>query len=369
MAALKEIPFGRYYGSIDSTPLFVLLAGAYYERTGDKAFIESIWPNLELALRWIDESGDRDGDGFVEYMRRSATGLVQQGWKDSQDSVFHADGTLAEPPIALCEVQAYVYGAKRAMADLAAVLGQPERAAELRRQAEALQRRFEEAFWCEELSTYALALDGTKRPCRVRSSNAGQCLLTGIATPEHARRMAQVLLGHESFSGWGIRTLSSAEVRYNPMSYHNGSVWPHDNALIGWGMARYGLKDSVLGVLTGLFDTSLFLDLHRMPELFCGFVRRPGEGPTLYPVACAPQAWSAAAVFMLLQATLGLSISAPEARISFHYPLLPPFLKEVQIRNLRVGEAVVDLLLLRHGQDVGINVPRREGRVEIVMVR
>ncbi|HJT76474.1 MAG TPA: amylo-alpha-1,6-glucosidase [Gemmataceae bacterium] len=369
MAALKEVPFGRYYGSIDSTPLFVLLAGAYYERTGDRAFIESLWPNLERAVRWIDDYGDRDGDGFVEYARHSLTGLVQQGWKDSQDSVFHADGTLAEPPIALCEVQAYVYGAKRAMADLAAVLGQPGRADELRRQAADLQRRFEEAFWCEDLSTYALALDGKKRPCRVRTSNAGHCLLTGIAAPEHARRTAQTLLGHESFSGWGVRTLAATEVRYNPMSYHNGSVWPHDNALIGAGLARYGLKDSVLGVLTGLFDASLFVDLHRMPELFCGFVRRPREGPTLYPVACAPQAWAAAAVFMLLQSALGLSINAPEARICFHYPLLPPFLKEVQVRNLRVGEAVVDLLLLRYGQDVGINVPRREGRVEIVMIR
>ena len=369
MAALKEIPFGRYYGSIDSTPLFVMLAGAYYERTGDRTFIESIWPNVELALRWIDTSGDRDGDGFVEYMRHSPTGLVQQGWKDSHDSVFHADGALAEPPIALCEVQGYVYAAKRAASELAAVLGRPEQSAALLRQAEALREKFEHAFWCEDISTYALALDGQKRPCRVRTSNAGHCLLTGIAEREHAHRAAQTLLNHESFSGWGVRTLAASEARYNPMSYHNGSVWPHDNALIAAGLARYGLKDSVLAVTTGMFDASLFMDLHRMPELFCGFGRRPGEGPTLYPVACAPQAWAAGSVFVLLQACLGLTVNAPEAYICFTYPLLPTFLREVQIRGLKVGSASLDLLLLRHGHDVGINVLRREGRVEVRMVK
>jgi glycogen debranching enzyme len=369
MAALKEIPFGRYYGSIDSTPLFVFLAGAYYERTADRAFIESIWPNLELALRWIDTHGDSDGDGFVEYQRRSKTGLVQQGWKDSQDSVFHADGTLAEPPIALCEVQGYVYAAKRSAADLAALLGRAEQADALRKQAEELRERFERAFWSEDIGTYALALDGRKRPCRVRSSNAGHCLLTGIAGPERARRTAQTLLANESFSGWGIRTVAASEARYNPMGYHNGSVWPHDNALIAAGLARYGLKDSVLGVMTGLFDASLFFDLHRLPELYCGFGRRPGEGPTLYPVACAPQAWAAASVFLLLQACLGLTINAPEGQLCFAYPLLPTFLKEVQVRGLKVGAASIDLLLLRHGHDVGINVLRREGRLEVRMVK
>jgi glycogen debranching enzyme len=369
MAALGEIPFGRYYGSVDATPLFVLLAGAYYERTGDRAFIESIWPNVEAALRWIDTYGDADRDGFVEYFRRSATGLGNQGWKDSHDSIFHADGSLAQGPIALCEVQGYVYAARQAGAALAAALGQPSRAEELRRQADALRRRFEEAFWCEELDTYALALDGTKRPCRVRSSNAGQCLLSGIASPDRARRLAHGLLGPNSFSGWGVRTVAATEARYNPMSYHNGSVWPHDNALIAVGLARYGLKEEALEIMNGLFDASQFVDLHRLPELFCGFPRRPGEGPTLYPVACAPQAWAAAAVFLLLQACLGLMVSARERRLCFSYPLLPAALKEVQVRNLRVGDAEVDLLLLRHGPDVGINVLRREGKVEITLVK
>lgn len=369
MAALGEVPFGRYYGSIDATPLFVVLAGAYHERTGDRAFVESIWPNVEAALAWIDRYGDVDGDGFVEYQRHSPKGLVQQGWKDSHDSIFHADGSLARPPVALCEVQGYVYAAKQAGAALARLLGRPNRADVLTRQAEVLRARFEEAFWCDDLGTYALALDGAKRPCRVRTSNPGHCLLAGIVSPERARRTAATLLGPASYSGWGVRTVAAGEARYNPMSYHNGSVWPHDNALIALGLARYGLKAEVVRILEGLFEAVLTFDLHRMPELFCGFPRRAGEGPVWYPVACAPQAWSAAAVFALLRASLGLCLSGPEARVTFAYPLLPESLREVSVRNLRVGAACLDLLLLRHGENVGINVLRRDGDVEIVMVK
>jgi glycogen debranching enzyme len=369
MAGLKEIPFGRYYGSIDATPLFVFLAGAYYERTGDRDFVRSIWPNVEAALHWIDAYGDVDGDGFVEYQRRSAAGLVHQGWKDSQDAISHADGTLAQPPLALCEVQGYVYAARQAGSALAAALGHAGRAEELAGQARRLQEQFEAAFWCEDLGTYALALDGAKRPCRVRASNAGHCLLTGIAGRDRARRVAQTLLDRDSYSGWGVRTLAASEVRYNPMSYHNGSVWPHDNALIAHGLARYGLKDAVLQILNGLFDASQALDLHRLPELFCGFNRRAGEGPTLYPVACSPQAWSAGAVFLLLQACLGLVINAPERLVYFSYPLLPEFLQELHVTGLRVGSGAVDLRLLRYGQDVGIHVLRREGDFQIMMVK
>jgi glycogen debranching enzyme len=369
MAALGEIPFGRYYGSVDATPLFLMLAAAYYERTADRPFIETLWPHVEAALGWIDTFGDMDGDGFVEYFRHSPKGLVQQGWKDSHDSVFHADGTLARGPIALCEVQGYVYAAKRGAASLALALDQTDRAADLLRQAEALQQRFEQAFWSEELGTYALALDGDKRPCRVRTSNAGNCLFTGIASRDHALRTAETLLDDRFFSGWGIRTVACSEARYNPMSYHNGSIWPHDNALIAAGFGRYGLKEQVLRVLTGFLDASIFVDLHRLPELFCGFHRRPGEGPTLYPVACAPQAWSAATVFLLLQACLGLRIQALQGQIHFDYPLLPPSLKEVHVRNLRVGHAIVDLQFQRHGHDVSIHVLRRTGPVEIVMVK
>ncbi len=367
MAALGEIPFGRYYGSVDATPLFVMLAGAYYERTGDRGFLETLWPHLELALRWMDTYGDPDGDGFVEYARHSSSGLLHQGWKDSHDAVFHADGSLAGGPIALCEVQGYVYAAKHGAAALAQALERTERADELFRQAATLRERFDEAFWCEEIATYALALDGDKRACKVRTSNAGHCLWTGIAAPERARRVAETLLGRDFFSGWGVRTVGAGEARYNPMSYHNGSVWPHDNAVLAMGLARYGLKSEALRILAGLFDATLFLDLHRLPELFCGFTRRPGEGPGLYPVACAPQAWSVASVFLLLQACLGIRISGREGRVTFSTPSLPEFLREVRIRNLRVGDGIVDLLLQRHPQDVSISLLRKEGRVALVV--
>jgi glycogen debranching enzyme len=368
MAALGEIPFGQYYGSIDATPLFVVLAGAYYERTGDRRFIESIWKNVEAALRWVDEYGDRDGDGFVEYARESSKGLVHQGWKDSNDSISHDDGELAQAPIALCEVQGYVYAAKRHAAGLASALAMPDRAAELERQAEVLRRSFEERFWCEDLGTYALALDKAKKPCRVRASNAGHCLFTAIASDERGRRTAATLMSDESFSGFGVRTLASCERRYNPMSYHNGSVWPHDNALIAAGFVRYGRRDLAARVLTGLLDSTLFLDLHRLPELFCGFPRRPGQGPTLYPVACAPQAWAAAAVFLLLQSCLGLAVEASHRRVTFLRPLLPPFLERVRIGGLTVGDARVDLLCQRHEHDVSVRVLRREGDPDVVIV-
>lgn len=367
MAALGEIPFGLYYGSVDATPLFVLLAGAWFERTADRHLLESLWPAVELALDWIDRYGDADQDGFVEYARQSRDGLVQQGWKDSQDSVSHADGTLAEPPIALCEVQGYVYAARRHASQLAASLGRNRRAHELSRQADELRRSFQRAFWDDALSTFVLALDGEKRPCRVRASNAGHCLFSGVASLAQARAAARTLLGEPSFSGWGVRTLASTEARYNPMSYHNGSVWPHDNAVVAAGLARYGLKGPALRILDGLFGASTFVELHRLPELFCGFPRRSGEGPILYPVACAPQAWAAAAVFLLLQACLGISIEAEPPRVRLVRPVLPEFLQHVRISNLAVGDSTVDLLLERRRRDVAVEVRRRSGDVEVLI--
>jgi glycogen debranching enzyme len=312
--------------------------------------------------------GDRDGDGFIEYRRESKEGLLHQGWKDSDDAIFHADGTLARGPIAVCEVQSYAYAAWRAGAALASTLGYTERSADFFARAETLQTRFDSAFWCDDLGTYALALDGDKRPCRVRTSNAGQCLLSGIVPAERASRLAQTLLAPESFSGWGIRTVAASEPRYNPMGYHNGGVWPHDNALIACGLARYGMPEEASRIFTALFDTAMYLDLHRVPELFCGFPRDPGEGPILYPVACAPQAWSAASVFLLFQASLGLSIDGIASKISFVRPWLPPFLNEARILNLQVADATVDLAVLRHERDVSVKVLRRSGDVEIVVV-
>jgi glycogen debranching enzyme len=370
MAALGEVPFGLYYGSIDATPLFVVLAEAYLRRTGDRDLIASLWPNICRALEWIDRDGDVDGDGFVEYERHAEKGLANQGWKDSHDSVFHADGRPAEGPIALCEVQGYVYAARRAGASIARTLGETSLADQLDTAAEALRERFEAAFWSEAEGTYALALDGRKAPCRVRTSNAGHLLWSGIAAPARAARVAEGLMGPDMYTGWGIRTLAAAEARFNPMSYHNGSVWPHDNALIAAGFARYGLKQEALQVLTGLFDTSLFVDLHRLPELFCGFERRPGEGPTLYPVACAPQAWAVGAAPLLLQVCLGLSIDGAARRVEFRNPVLPAVLDELRIGNLTVADgASIDVTIHRYPEDVAIKVTRRTGDVEIVSIQ
>jgi glycogen debranching enzyme len=368
MAALGEIPFGRYYGTVDATPLFVILAGYYYRRTGDRAFIRAIWPNIERALAWIEQYGDSDGDGFVEYSRHSENGLVQQGWKDSTDSVFHADGTFARGPIALCEVQGYVYKAKLLAAELAETQGLRNQGQRLRNEAEQLKRRFNESFWVGELNTYALALDGDKRQCRVRTSNAGHTLFCGIADGEYARRVTDTLMARESFNGWGVRTVAETESRYNPMSYHNGSVWPHDNGVVASGMARYGFKRETLALMTGLFEASLFLDLHRLPELFCGFSRMPGQGPTLYPVACSPQAWASGAAFQLVQACLGLTFSADKPQIRFYHPQLPPYIDWMRIEGLCFGDGVIDLVLRRHANDVGINVERKEGDIEVAIV-
>jgi glycogen debranching enzyme len=367
MAALGEVPFQRYYGSVDSTPLFIMLAGAYYERTGDLEFIRSIWENLERALHWMDRYGDYDGDGFIEYHRRNPKGLLQQGWKDSKDSVFHRDGTLAEGPIALCEVQGYAFAAKMNAAILATALGLHEEARLRGDQARLLREQFDRHFWSEEIGMYALALDGSKQPCRVRTSNAGQCLLSGIATSERAQSVAAALSSADLFSGWGIRTLGVGEARYNPMSYHNGSVWPHDNALVAAGLARYGRNDLAAWVLRALFEASAYFDLNRLPELFCGFDRRVGKGPTLYPVACAPQAWAAAATFSLIESSLGLTINAAERRISFTHPVLPASIEHLRIRNLRVAEASVDLVMFRSHQSVTLSVERRDGDVDVVL--
>jgi glycogen debranching enzyme len=369
MAALGEIPFGRYYGSADATPLFVVLAGAYYERTGDRAFAEELWPHVRAALDWMDRRGDRDGDGFLEYERKTPDGLRHQGWRDSDDAVFHADGTNAEGAIALCEVQGYAYAAHRAGAALARLLGDEGEAARRGRRAGSLKENFERTFWCDELSTYGMALDGGKNLCRVSGSSAGQCLFTGIASPERALRLAHTLFTPESFSGWGLRTVATSERRYSPLSYHDGSVWPHDNALIARGLAQYGFADLALTLWEALFNASVHFPLQRMPELFCGFPRQPGEGPILYPVACAPQAWSAASVLLLLQTCIGIEIDAPARRVLFTRPRLPASLNEVRIHNLEVAGATIDLAVVRYRSSVGVEVLRRSSDVDIVVVK
>jgi glycogen debranching enzyme len=369
MSALGEVPFSRYYGSTDATPLFVILADAYLRRTGDLEFTRSIWPHVQRALSWIDTWGDVDGDGFIEYARRTKRGLINQGWKDSHDALFHATGEMAEGPIALCEVQGYVFAARRAAANLAHELGDHGLAERLIAQSEVIRTAFEETFWSEELGTYVFALDGEKRRCEVRTSNAGHCLWAGIASPERAARVAATLLDQSSFSGWGIRTVAAGVRRYNPMAYHNGSIWPHDNAIIAAGFARYGLMKETEAVFSALYDASLFFDLHRLPELFCGFRRRPGESPTKYPVSCSPQTWASASVFMFLQSMLGLSVRGSASEVVLSHPTLPEFLPEVRLTGLRVGAGRVDLQLIRHERDVGVNVLERDGDIRVVVMK
>jgi glycogen debranching enzyme len=368
MAALHEVPFGLYYGSVDATPLFVLLAGLYVERTGDEETLAELWPAIEAALDWIDGPGDPDGDGFVEYRRATAEGLANQGWKDSHDAIFHADGTQAEGYIALAEVQGYVFAAKEVTARCARRMGRPEQARKLEQQAGRLAKQFDDAFWCDDIGTFALALDGDKRPCRVRTSNAGQVLFTGIARPDRALRVADGLLNPQSFSGWGIRTVAKGEARYNPMSYHNGSIWPHDNALIVLGLARYGFKRAVEQVFGGLFDAATYMDLRRLPELFCGFQRQRGRGPTLYPVACSPQAWASATPFTLLEASLGLEFDPRNQEIRLRNPRLPAFLDEVLLRNLQLGQSSLDLQVRRHREQVSLDIQRAQGNVQVSVV-
>jgi glycogen debranching enzyme len=368
MAALREVPFGLYYGSVDSTPLFVLLAGLYAERTGDTATIAALWPAIEAALGWIDGPGDRDGDGFVEYYRQTEQGLANQGWKDSYDAIFHADGRLAEGPIALAEVQGYVYAAKRLAARCALRLGHDAAAKTLNAEADRLAARFEEAFWCPEIETYALALDGNKKPCRVRTSNAGQVLFTGIAAADRAALVAKGLLQTNFFSGWGIRTVARGEARYNPMSYHNGSIWPHDNALIALGLARYDHKQAIETLFDGVFNAATYMEHRRLPELFCGFQRQRAKGPTLYPVACSPQAWASATPFTLLEASLGLQFDPFQGEIRLCNPRLPAFLDEVLLRGLRLGTSSVDLRVRRHGHTVSLDTPRIHGDIRVSIV-
>ena len=367
LAGAGYIPHTPYYGSVDSTPWFLILLAQYFRWTSDLGFVKEMLPAAEAALRWIEEYGDLDGDGFVEYRSRAPQGLRNQGWKDAHDSVMHADGTLAQPPIALAEVQAYVYMAKTRMGDVFAALGDYERAVRLRDQATVLRRRFHDAFWIEEDGSFAGALDGDKRPVRTPVSNPGHGLYCGIVDPRRAEPLARRLFEPDMFSGWGIRTMSKNAAGYNPMSYHNGTVWPHDNALIAAGLKRYGYLDETNRIATAMFEAAQFADYLRLPELFCGFTRRTPSPPVQYPVACSPQGWAAGTPFLLLQAMLGISAVAHENVLTVNKPHLPSWLNEVEIRNLRVGTSTLSLVFRREGETTGFSLLSREGDVRVVM--
>jgi len=370
LASTGEVPFGRYYGSVDATPLFLWLLGRYVETTGDLQLADELWPNAERALRWIERWGDADGDTYVEYLRETPRGLANQGWKDSFDAISHADGTLAQPPIALCEVQGYVYAAYGAIADVARKLGREQLAAALSQRAAILRARFSRDFWLEHERTVAIALDGDKRPCRVMSSNAAHCLATGLLNREQAEALAQRLMSEQMFSGWGVRTLASGERRYNPMSYHNGSVWPHDNALVAAGLARYGKREDAIRILDGLLQAAGYFKTESLPELFCGMQRDERLGPVPYPVACQPQAWSAASIFMIVQAMLGMRVMGFERKLVIDSAQMPQWLDWLKIENLKLGGGgEISLILRRTSEGVSVGIIRRHGSVAVEVLK
>lgn len=348
-ARCNEIPHTPYYGTVDATPLFIILLHETFRWTGDRALLDELLPAAEAAMTWIDEHGDMDGDGFVEYQRRNEQrGLVNQGWKDSFDSVIHPDGRLAKGPIALVEVQGYVYDAKFRLADLYTIVGRDEEAGRLMQEAQFLRNQIDAAFWLPEIGYYAEALDGEKRPVATITSNPGHLLWSRVPDMARARRMREVILGDDMFSGWGVRTLAKRQTPYNPISYHNGTVWPHDNALISVGFAYYGLKDAAARIFSALYDAGLHFKNYRLPELFCGMARREADYPILYPVACNPQAWASGAYFHMLQGLLGFRPNADERKLRIHDPYLPHWLERIDLHDMQVADASVSLRFSRH---------------------
>jgi glycogen debranching enzyme len=360
MAARGEVPFGKYYGGVDTTCLYVVLAAAYAGRTGDLALIDELWPSLLAAVGWMDSFNGKDKDplGLIRYARAADTGLVNQGWKDSGDSIFHADGRFPDGPIALVEVQGYAFAAYRGMARLAAARGHREQADVWRARADRLRHVVEQHFWMEEQGFYGIALDGHDQLCRVKASNAGHLLFVGLPTAERARSVIRELTGPTFANGWGIRTLACDQPRYNPMSYHNGSVWPHDTAICAAGFRRYGAGRAVREMISELFETAVRFDM-RLPELFCGFTRAGGEPPVAYPVACLPQAWAATAVFGLLQASLGLTVNGWRGELHLRAPRLPVGISELRLDRMPIGDRPVDVLFREAGDRVMV-LPGRD---------
>ena len=367
MARTGETPFSRYYGSVDATPLFLMLAAEYWLWTADRHLLGHLRPAIVAALRWAAESGDRDADGYLEYERLGEAGLLNQGWKDSGNAIAGHDGQPARPPIALVEVQAYLYAAKMGLARLMEDLGDAGSTRALRVEAQALKAHFNRDFWMES-GTYALALDGAKRQVDSVSSNPGHALWAGIAPPARARQVAERMMRPDMFSGWGVRTLSALEPAFNPLGYHVGSVWPHDNAILAMGLKRYGFEVELNQLATALFDVAQRFDYYRLPELFCGMQRTPQGGPVPYPVACRPQAWAAGTMPLVLTAILGLRPDAPRGHLYIVRPHLPPWLDRVQVRNLRVGSATVDLLYELRNRRTQVSVLGATGRLQVTMV-
>jgi len=369
MAACHEVPFIPYYGSVDATPLYIMLLAEYMRWTNDLVLARELWPAMEQAVSWMISAADMQGRGYLSYKRRSPKGLLNQGWKDSHDAIMHASGELAEGPIALAEVQGYQYAALLGAAEVAGMLGRSDRMPGLTDRARHLQERFEADFWMADEGFYALAIDGNARPCRVISSNPVHVMWTRLIGAERARMIADRIMQDDMFTGWGLRTLSSRERLYNPMSYHNGSVWPHDTAIAAAGMRRFNLDGPFLTLSTALFEAVLQFEQLRMPELFCGFPRAEGYAPTRYPVACSPQAWSAGVVFHLVAAMLGLTPDAGAHHLTLNRPFLPRWLDWLEVRGLRIGPARLTLRISKGQQGAAVELLSREGDCELIVRR
>lgn len=368
MTRTGEMPFGAYYGSADSTPLFLVLAAEVFQWTDDEQLIHDLLPHIYRALTWLDRYGDLDGDGFIEFRRRSSKGLVNQGWKDSWDANLFPDGTIAESPLATIEVQGYAYDAKYRLARLLRHFGDIKNAERLKREAVELARRIDSEFWMQRKNFYALALDKNKKKVDVVSSNPGHLLFSRALKADRARAVTNRLMQPDMNSGWGWRTLSADEKVFNPLSYHRGSVWPHDNSLIAHGMALYGFRRAALQILTQLFQAAQTFRDHRLPELFCGVQRREFDVPVHYPVSCSPQAWASGAIMLMLTAVLGIRPNAPKKELNILNPVLPDWLDYLQMRNLKIGNSRVSLDFSRRGDRTFCNVVEVEGEKLLVNV-
>lgn len=368
LAHLHEIPDTPYYGSADSTPLFLILLARYTDWTGDASLFDELRPAVDAALRWISSGGDGNHGGYIEYRGRSKSGLVNQGWKDSGDAIVNTDGSLATPPISLVEIQGYAYEARRGMAMLYRAAGDGARADQLEAEARDLKDRFNRDFWLSDRQHYALALQEGHRPVAVLASNPGQALWTGIIDADKAQRTADLMMTDDMFTGWGVRTLSAAEKRFNPIGYHLGTVWPHDNALIAAGLRRYGLDEPALRIFNGILGAASHFKNYRLPEVFAGFRKDEYHTPVHYPSACHPQAWAAGSVPHLLSTMLGLAPKAQSEHLYVVRPMLPSFLQYVELRNLRVGEALVHLRFERVDGTVRVSTVDLRGRLEVEQV-
>ncbi|HSV92999.1 MAG TPA: hypothetical protein VLH81_07975, partial [Desulfobacterales bacterium] len=365
MARLGEVPFGRYYGAADTTPLFLILLGEAYDWTGDLDFVRELWPAALAALDWIDHHGDLDGDGFIEYRRRAPGGLVNQGWKDAVDSIRDRRGAIAEGPIALAEVQGYVFDARVRVARLARALGDVALAGRLEADAARMKVRFHDAYWVSDLKSCALALDGAKRRMDAIGSNQGHALWSGIITDERARDVAAHLGGAGLDSGWGIRTYAAGQPGYTPLGYHTGAVWPHDTAIAIAGLRRYGFNEEASRLAGELLAAAGHFPDGRLPELFCGFGAVEVEAPVPYPVACVPQAWAAAAPLLVLRELLGLRPRAGDGLLELDRPCLPAGVRSLTLSGLRVGSTQLDLAFHRWRDATAVEVIRKTGNLEV----